>query len=230
MSALPEDGLRALWPFFEPVELERGQILYAAGEEISSLYFIESGLISLVKSTKDGQCVEVGTVGYEGVAPPSGLLFFDRAEAVLDSMVQMRATAERIRRDDLMQRSAADERLAHLLHSYATASLHQMTQTAACNILHQIEQRCCRWLLIAHDSARRDSFILTHEFAMMLGVRRASVSKACEALQEAQLIRYCRGNVVVLDLGLENAACECYSTVRKYLSAVIPDPNDVVSP
>jgi CRP-like cAMP-binding protein len=111
-----------------------------------------------------------------------------------------------------------------LVARYANASIAQLAQTSACNRLHSLEQRCCRWLLTAHDNARADSFQLTHEFlALMLGVQRPGVSITARGLQHSGLIEYHSGRVTITDRGgLEAAACECYRTVRSQLSDFQP--------
>ena len=220
IRALPESSREVLASSLEPIALPRGQYLYRTGERIEDLYFIEEGMVSLVRSTKEGHYVEVGTVGPEGIAPPTAV--FDVDHAVLDSMIQMPVRALRIDRKHLAERLAADRALSRIVRGYVAVALSQLTQTAACNILHHIEQRCSRWLLTAHDSALADRFVLTHEFlAMMLGVRRASVSTAAETLQRAGYIRYSRGNVAITDRhGLERFTCECYGAVRDQFKAL----------
>jgi CRP-like cAMP-binding protein len=105
------------------------------------------------------------------------------------------------------------------MQKYARFAFSQLAQTAACNRLHSLEERCCRWLLLAHDSALADNFSLTHEFlAMMLGVRRSGVSIVAHLLKKAGLIEYKRGRVTILDrAGLMDAACECYGSTQMQL-------------
>lgn len=130
-------------------------------------------------------------------------------------MVQNPGTTFRIRRDNLQDMMAKDIALGQALAKYVHF-VAAFAQTAACNRLHHLEERCCRWLLIAHDNARADAFPLTHEFlAMMLGVQRAGVSITANVLQKAGLIQYKHGQVTITDRsGLEDAACECYRTMR----------------
>jgi CRP-like cAMP-binding protein len=214
IAALSETGRRSLRGSLERMETKRGQVLSAAGSTISHFYFVESGMISLVRWMRNGEGVEISAIGPEGIAPPGALFEFERA--VLESIVQIPGFVLRIRRDDLRKRLSRDRELFNLLRSYAAAALSQLAQTAACNILHPVEERCCRWLLMAHDSVRSDNFQLTHEFlGMMLGVRRATVSVAAEALQRAGLIQYSHGNLTITNrVALERAACECYATTR----------------
>jgi CRP-like cAMP-binding protein len=214
IAALSETSRRGLRSALERMETKRGQVLSVAGTTLSHFYFIESGMVSLVKWMRNGEGVEITAVGPEGIVPPGVVVDFERA--VLESIVQIPGSVLRIRRDDLRRRLARDHELLTLMRSYAETAMSQLAQTAACNILHPVEARCCRWLLMAHDSAHSDNFQLTHEFlGMMLGVRRATVSVAAEALQRAGLIHYSHGNLTITDRpALERVACECYATTR----------------
>ncbi len=220
LRALPPASLERLRPSLSPVRMARGQAIERADGPIENLYFVNSGFVSLVKTMHDGRSVEVGGVGVEGVTDPNALYGFETA--VLDMVVQVPGVAFRIRKDSLMKEMLGDEALSRVLHSYARFAYAQLAQTAACNRLHSLEERCCRWLLIAHDNALEDSFSLTHEFlAMMLGVRRSGVSVAASALRARGLVEYRRGRITVLDRdGLEAGACECYASLRRELSSM----------
>lgn len=215
IAALPDASRRSLWTSLERIDSTRGQVLGRTGEPVSHFYFVERGMISLIKSLRSGEAVEISAIGPEGVAPPGAVFGLDRG--VFESVVQIPGRLLRIRRDELKKRLAYDAQLMHVMRRYAGAELSQLAQTAACNILHPIEERCCRWLLAAHDSALGNSFALTHEFlGMMLGVRRASISVAAQALQRAGLIRYSHGQMTVTDrAALEGATCECYAATRQ---------------
>jgi CRP-like cAMP-binding protein len=152
-------------------------------------------------------------VGIEGVTGLPAL--FGIGNATLECLVQVPGTALCGRPAILRAELARGRGLQSLLHRYYHLVISQIAQTAACNRLHSLEQRCARWLLIAHDGARAPTFPITHEFiAMMLGVQRAGVSIAANALQQSGLIRYSRGRLTVTDRrGLETAARECYRTI-----------------
>jgi CRP-like cAMP-binding protein len=184
------------------------------------MYFVNRGLVSLVKTMQDGRTVEVSAIGPEGVSDPNALFGIERA--VLESVVQISGSALRIRHDVLAREIDSDAVLRGVVHEYARFAVEQIVQTAACNRLHSLEERCCRWLLIAHDSALADTFPLTHHFlAVMLGVQRSGVTIAARFLKKAGLIQYTRGNVTVTDRpGLEEAACECYATIRAELDQI----------
>ncbi|HTU71549.1 MAG TPA: Crp/Fnr family transcriptional regulator [Candidatus Baltobacteraceae bacterium] len=220
LESLSSRARAELRPCLERVAMHRGQVFNRVNTPIKHLYFIERGMVSQVKIMRDGRTVEIGAVGIEGVADPSGIFHIEHA--ILESIVQIPGTALRIERSPLLQKMATNAEIARLMQRYAAVALNHLMQTAACNCLHAIEQRFCRWLLIAHDNALGDSFPLTHEFlAMMLGVQRASVSIAARGLQRAGLIDYGRGRVTVVDRrALENAACECYGTLREQFDSL----------
>ena len=215
LTALPPDDLAELLPQFQPVELELRQILHEPGKAIGSVYFVETGWVSMLAYMEDGDAAEVGLVGREGVVGLPILLGADCND--LEAMVQAPGMA--LRMDAAAFRQALEQipALHALLLRYALLHHGQVARTAACNGRHQIEQRLARWLLMAHDRADGDRFPMTHEFlSMMLGVRRAGVTVAAGVLQKAGLIRYGGGIVVVADRpGLEAVACECYGVVRR---------------
>lgn len=218
LRALPQPTLARLCHDLEPVELARGQAVGHVDQHVDHLLFINRGLISLVKTMRDGRTIEIGAIGPEGVTDPNAV--FGINETVLESMVQVPGIALRIRRDTVQAVMQEDAALRTLLERYARFAFHQLAQTAACNRLHSLEERCCRWLLIAHDSAHSDTFPLTHEFlAMMLGVHRAGVSIAAHTLKKAGLISYTHGMVTIADRnGIEDVACECYRTIEAELN------------
>jgi CRP-like cAMP-binding protein len=219
IQALSAKTRELLRPALERVKTSPGDVLACADAPIDHFFFVERGMISLVKSMRDGRTVEIGAVGVEGLDDPSGI--FDSDRAVLESIVQVRGHALRIKRADLRKLVAENRELMRLLHGYVRLALSQIAQTAACNCLHSLEQRCCRWLLIASDSALAESFSLTQQFlSMMLGVSRPSISLTARLLQRAGLIRYVRGIVTIENRqGLEEHSCECYATIRSQRDA-----------
>jgi len=215
LLSLSPATLRRLAPALEPVHTTQGQIIDRVDGPIKYLYFMNRGMVSLVKTMNDGRTVEIEAVGIEGITDPNAI-FGVIDTALLESIVQIPGTAFRIHRDVLRRELERDADLRVLMHGYARFVVNQIIQTAACNRLHSLEERCCRWLLTAHDNALSDSFPLTHEFlAMMLGVHRAGVSIAAKLLQKAGLIRYRRGEMTITDrAGLVETACECYGVIR----------------
>jgi CRP-like cAMP-binding protein len=162
---------------------------------------------------EDGSAIEVATVGNEGMVGPTGLL--EREVSLHQIIVQVEGQALRIKTAVLRRESGREGPLRRLLLRYQQTIVRQISQTAACNGLHGVQQRCCRWLLLSHDRIEGDVLQLTHEFlAIMLGVRRASVSEVLLPLQQQGLIRSHRGETVILDRqGLEAACCECYRVI-----------------
>lgn len=221
LLSLPPATLRRLAPALEPMRTVRGQVIHHVGESIKYLYFVNRGMVSLVKTMKDGRTVEVEAVGIEGVTSPNALFeVVDRA--LLESIVQVPGSAFRIRRDTFRRQVEREDALRNTTEHYALFVIEQVVQTAACNRLHSIAERCCRWLLTAHDSALSDTFPLTHEsLAMMLGVQRAGVSIAAKLLSRSGLIRYRQGRVTITNrAGLEEATCECYGARRDQLTSL----------
>jgi CRP-like cAMP-binding protein len=221
LLALPGTVLDRLRPELKAVELGRKQIIYKVDDPIDHFYFVERGLISLVKTMRDGRTVEIGVIGVEGMACPNAV--FGLNTAILEAVVQVPGTALRLDRDFFLTEVGRSEAARDLILRYVRFVIGELVQTAACNRLHSMEERCCRWLLISHDNARSSSFSLTHEFlAMMLGVQRAGVSITAGILQKAGYIRYNRGLVTITDrLGLEAASCECYAAARAQLDQTL---------
>src|SRR6202035_5153928 len=170
---------------------------------------------SLVNTMADGSAAEVGTIGNEGIV---GLpvIFGDR-HAPTSAYIQVPGSGLRLQADVLSSEIDRSSTMRRVLLHYAHAFFNQVAQSAACNHFHPIEQRACRWLLMTHDRMHSDEFLLTQEFlAMMLGVQRTGVTAAAGVLQRADLIRYTRGNVTILDRpGLKNRSCECYGISKK---------------
>jgi CRP-like cAMP-binding protein len=224
LAALPPDDFALLAPSLRPVRLDLKQTLHEPERPIEAVYFLEAGMVSLLARLEDGVAQEVGIVGREGVV---GLAVALGAESVgTEAMVQADGAALRVDADELrmaFERSAA---LRALLLRYAQALHAQVTQTAACNGRHTVDERLARWMLMAHDRADGDEFVMTQEFmAIMLGVRRAGVSVAAGILQKAGLIGHTYGRVIILDrAGLEAASCECYAAVRRQFERLLGLP------
>jgi len=223
LSLLRQEDRERLHPHLEPAVLEYRRPLYDSNQRIEFVYFIVSGVGSLVHTMANGQAAEVGTIGNEGFVGLPILLGDDRGQTsvyvqVPGAGLRMKAT---IFREEL-ERSGP---LRETMLRYAHAFFNQVAQSAACAHFHSLEQRCCRWLLMTRDRMPSDHFLLTQEFlAMMLGVRRAGVTVAAGALQRAGLIRYDRGRVAILDReGLQERACECYAVSKTEFDRLLGD-------
>ncbi|WOJ91679.1 Crp/Fnr family transcriptional regulator (plasmid) [Methylocapsa polymorpha] len=214
LGLLPQEDYERLRPQLQPIPLEYRQSLYRADKPIRFVYFIETGVGSLVNTMANGDAAEVGTIGNEGVV---GLpLVFGDNRAPTSVYIQVPGAGLRMKATLFKEELAQSASIRKVMFRYAHAFFNQVAQSAACNHFHTIQQRCCRWLLMTHDRMQSDEFLLTQEFlAMMLGVQRTGVTAAAGALQRAGLIRYRRGNVTILDRrGLENLTCECYGVSK----------------
>ena len=223
LGALPDEDRAWLAPQLTRVTLAIGDVLAEPGEVWAHVYFPETCILSVISRMADGGAVEVGTVGNEGMVDLAVLL--DAEASPNQTLCQMPGAACRLPAAALSEAVAVRPAVRRLLHRYAQAYLTQVAQGAACNRLHGIEQRCARWLLMTHDRVGgADTFPLKQEFlGIMLGVRRAGVSVAAGALQDAGLIRYRRGSIRVLDReGLEAATCECYGVIRGQFDRLLP--------
>ncbi len=211
LDAMPPENLESLRPHLEPTDLVLAEAV-PPGEHV---YFPLAGLISVVATMADGTAVEVGMSGREGMYSISAILSEDAPFQA--AMVQLPGHALRLKARLLRQEMDAEKAVRTLMLHYSLAFVSAVAQSAACNRLHLLEQRCARWLLACRDRAEGDTFPMTHEFlAMMLGVRRPGVTLAAQALQEHGLITYNHGTMTVLDRqGLERATCECYGTIER---------------
>lgn len=185
-----------------------------AGEPIEFVYFVEDCVAAVLSCFDDGSTVQTITVGCEGLV---GLpVFLGSHTGALRAVAQVPGSAYRMRSADF--RAAIDEHptLQRTLRKFAHTQIVYLAQTSACVRLHSMEQHLVQWLLSTHDRVSGDSFTLTHQtIARLLGVRRATVSVVMGKLQNANLIRYSRGAITVLDrAGLEAACCECYSVIN----------------
>lgn len=224
LGALPSTEYERILPYLEPVQFKQRQALFEQEEPIRHVYFPETMVVSLVSRLRDGVTIEVGTAGCEGMA---GLpLFLGDESASVRAFAQIPGDAMRMEAEAFTRLAGAPGPFHRMLLRYTQAFFIQVSQTAACNGAHLVEQRCARWLLMTHDRIAGDRFPLTHEFlAFMLGVRRAGVTVAMRKLQDAGLVAYARGQVEIRDrAGMEGASCECYATVRAHSDCLLPGP------
>lgn len=214
LAALPPEEYKRLLPHLEPVSLKLKQVLYGPRELIGHVYFLSSGIVSLLTVLKDDASVEVAMVGNEGMV---GLAVFQGVGTTPSkAIVQLAGDAVRMKAEIFIDLVTPGSPLHNLLQRYTYALMAQMAQSIACNRRHCVEERCCRWLLMVHDRVKSDEFPLIQEFmAQMLGVRRASVTEVFGILQKAGLIHHSRGMMTILDRqGLEAGSCECYRIVK----------------
>lgn len=214
LAALPSEEYDRLLPRLTPVPLPLGESLYETEDRIKYVYFVNTGIVSLVTHLKEGSGVEVGLVGNEGMVGLSIALGDDVSPS--QAIVQIADGAMRMEAAALREELKGGGRLQPLLLRFTMAMLRQVSQSAACNRSHHVAERLARWLLTCYDRVEGDELRLTQEFiAEMLGTRRAGVSEAAGILQGAGLIRYTRGHITVTDReGLAEFSCECYGVVK----------------
>ena len=214
LAALPPTERERLARYLERIELRPPDVLIEANQPISNTYFPLDCVTSTVQELSDGATVEVGLMGLEGFI---GVQFWlGSPDTPTRTLVQVEGRSYRMSAADFKREvMEADSPLNRLCGGYTHAFLVMTSQTAACNRLHTVDERLCRWLKMIYDRVRRDTFTMRQEFmAQMLGVHRPAVSIAANVLQNAGLIRYSRGNMEILNPeGLQEGACECYGIV-----------------
>jgi CRP-like cAMP-binding protein len=206
----------------ELVHFRPRDVLLPADEPVPHVLFIESGVCSMVASTREGQAVECAAVGTEGFVGTPAIVAGQGLP--VDTVAQTNGTAYRMTAESFRRELERDEEFRDITGRYVHALLAQALQSAACNRLHSLEERCARWLLTAHDRVGSESLAVTQEaLASTLGVRRPSLTLVASLLQRAGLISYRRGEMRILDRrGLESTACECYGVIRGHLDRVLP--------
>ena len=215
LSLLPPAELDAFIGASELVTVKTKDILFRPEGPIPYVFFPEDCVISLVVHLEGGGGVEAMTIGNDGFTP---LVAFHGVESTgLLGCGQITGEAYRLPREKFVALFSESPALTRVLHRYSQLVFEAVAQSAACNRMHVVEQRCARWLLMSHDRVGRPSFDLTQAFlAQMLGVRRAGVTVAMGILERQGLLAHGRGSVTIVDRrGLERAACECYRTIKR---------------
>ncbi len=216
LLALPDNEFRSIRPHLEFLPLPHHRLLYEPNRKIDFLYFPNRGLISLVIVMEDGKTVEVAVLGREGFAGVPAV--FGLTRSTVREVVQIAGDGFKIKAAAFRQALRSSPLLQAALGRYAVVLAMQISQTAACNRLHDIERRLARWLLMAQDRVDDGVVPITHDFlATMLGTDRPSVSVAAASLQRKEIIDYTRGTVRILNRkNLEASACECYQTIQQF--------------
>jgi CRP-like cAMP-binding protein len=214
LNLLPSDEYSRLQPTLHKVDLKLSEVLYEARSQIEQIYFPINCVLSAVTVMSDGHAIEVATIGNEGLSglPALGVVA-NSPHRVFAQVSGYAWNAEARAFNKLIPQLP---KLSKILSSYQQAFMFQVSQCVACNGLHVIVERCCRWLLETHDRVDGDELPLTHEFlSYMLGVRRSSVTEVLQNIQNQGLIRYTKGKITVLNRdGLEELACECYQGIK----------------
>lgn len=223
LEALPAADHALIAPHLVSVDIERGRLLYDPGDRIDTVYFPIDGVISLMTLMENGAAIESATIGREGAL---GLMAAVAPRQSLSrAIVQTPTRALRMGAAQLHDAWEKSPPLRDLIDRHNEALFGHTIQSVACNALHSVESRFCRWLLTCHDRISSDTVALTQEFlADMLGVQRTTVTAVARSLQEKGAIRYRRGVVDIMDRGiLEQLTCECYGVITKTYERLLPE-------
>jgi CRP-like cAMP-binding protein len=221
LDSLRAETLQRLVGESTPIKLEFSETLSEPGDVLRHAYFPIDSFVSLITPGEGRAQLEIGLAGNEGMLGIPLILGVNVSP--LRALVQGAGSAWRIDAAVFLGELDRDSEMRALMHRYLYVCMSQLMQTASCTRFHLIEARLARWLLMTRDRAHSSQFHITHEFlALMLGVRRAGVTRAASALQRSKLIRYTRGEIAILDArGLAAAACDCYATDRRTYTRVM---------
>ena len=225
LNSLPPDEYERVAAGMIIHPLKAREVLQKNGEPISHVYFPYRSVCSITNAMEDGGMVEVATVGREGFVGISAALGDTVAAGDAFVQVQGDGMAQAMTMDAFQREFARKGPFYEAVNRYVKAFMGLIMQSVACNGLHSAEERCCRWLLMTHDRVERDEFPLTHEFlAIMLGVRRPTVTLVLAELQRAGIVAHVRGQVRIVDrAALEATSCECYKSVRALFARLLPE-------
>jgi CRP-like cAMP-binding protein len=221
LSSLSDADYKQLEPLLATVSLRESAVLAETGGTIEHVYFPHSGIISLVVETPGGELIETAMIGRDGVW--GAACAFDGKVSINKSIVQIAGSASVIRTDDFRSYAADNDSFQSLLISHEQFLFAATQQTAACNALHSVEARLCRWLLQMRKLTGTDDLAITQEFlAQMLGVRRTSVSLIAGNLQRQGLIKYNRGHLHISDADrLAKTSCECFEAIQAHYTRLM---------
>ena len=223
LACLPPEDLDILCPHLVHLNMEKGALLCEPGDPIEHVYFPHDAVVSLMTLMREGEAVESSTIGREGAfglpAAVSPRVALSRA------IIQVAGRVSRVEAARLHEVWEASPALRSLVDRHGEALYGHAIQSVACNALHSVEARFCRWLLSCQDRIGSSRVSLTQEFlADMLGVQRTTVTAVARVLQASGLIQYRRGIVDILDRpGLEAVSCECYDAVRRTYDRLLPE-------
>ncbi len=222
LAAMPAVDFARIAPHLNRVALPVGERLYEPGSTLRNVYFPTTAVVSLHYVLESGASAESAGVGFEGIVGVS--LFMGGESTPSSAAVQIAGHGYSLDAALLKREFARSGAVQILLLRYTQALIAQMTQTAACNRHHSVQQQICRWLLMTMDRVPSGEIVVTQEMiAGLLGVRRESVTEIAGALQRAGVIRYRRGHISVVErAGLLDGVCECYSVVKRQLQQLLP--------
>jgi CRP-like cAMP-binding protein len=226
LNRLPKGEYQSLIRSVKAVSLAHGEEIYRQDGpgSLPYVFFPTSGMISLTVLMEDGKEVEAATIGNEGMIGLPVALGLDFSPIRAISQISGEGLCLPV--PAFLKAMKPGGTLDRLVRRYTAFSLRYASQTVACNLLHSVEQRMCRWLLMSHDRVEKDEFVLTHEFlAEMLGVRRQTVTVIAGTLQTAGILTYRRGVLRVLNREkLEAASCECYEVTATFYDRIMDPP------
>jgi CRP-like cAMP-binding protein len=216
LAHLPREVYDRIQPDLSLVSLARGEVIHSPGQPIRDLYFPVSCMISITITMTDGRTVEAGAIGRREVLGINAFMG-GRETTQTEYVVQLPGDALKIAAEPLKTEFNRNTEMRDVMAKFTQAFIAHISQNVACNRLHDIDQRCARWLLEVRDRTDSDTFPLTHEFiAEMLGVRRAGVTEAAQRLKERRVIEYNRGQIEIADVeALESLSCECYKVLQE---------------
>ena len=224
LASLPAAERERLSPYLQQTVLDFQQVLIEPNKPITDIYFPYDAITSTIQEMSDGDSVETGLMGVEGFVGVQ--LWLHSTTTPTRTLVQVPGRAHTMRATDFIRHVRdTNSPLNELCARYSHGFLVMTSQTAACNRLHPVNERLCRWLKLVHNRVRRDEFPLRQEFvAAMLGVHRPTVSTAASMLQQAGLIKYSRGQMRILDGdGLRNGSCECLELIENQFAKIFGD-------
>jgi CRP-like cAMP-binding protein len=215
LTALPHEEFERLRPKLREINFHIGETVYLPEQKMDYAYFVNSGIVSWLAAVENGNTVEAGVIGPEGIAGVAIVLGANSTPN--QGLAQSEVRASRIAAKDLIPEFRQNGKLSEMILRFVQSMFTQVAQTAACNRLHTLDQRLARWLLTTHDRISESKLPLTQEFlSRMLGVRRAGVSVAANSLRQQGVIDYHRGDIVIVDRpGVEGLSCECYKIVKQ---------------
>jgi CRP-like cAMP-binding protein len=229
LAAVSQKDFDRFFARLQPVSLALRQVLYEVGGPLEHVYFIEQGVASVLTVMNNGSMIEVGMIGCEGIVGMAAL--FGAPFSAQHIVVQIPGTALRMTAVHCKEAFQRCEAVRAVILRFTENMLNLSAQTAACNRLHSIEQRCARWILMASDRLQPDIIPMTHEFmATMLGVNRPGVTLVAGEFQRSGLIKYHHGHITIIDrYGLEAAACECWLIDHEQLQRGFQSPGSAES-
>ena len=228
LGAFEPDARARLQPHLQPVTLRLGAVVCEAGGQLEHVYFPQGAVLSLLTVLENGSAIECANIGREGAFGAFAAMY--SRVSFNQCAVQLEGPMTRCPIEPLRSEFQKSEHVQNLFVSYSETLLSQVMQSVACNSLHSVEERMCRWLLMMHDRAEGELLTYTHEFlANMLAANRTSITLAAQSLQNAGLISYRRGLIRVTDrAGLERATCECYAIVKARFDDFLNPPPTAV--